>query len=99
MTVGEKIKSLRLEKGLSQVELAEAINESKQTIYKYETGIVTNIPLPKIEALAKVLGVSPDFLAPWSSAPKSNKEKLSELIDHMSREELVEAIQLISKKL
>lgn len=63
--IGDKIKRLREEKGLSQVDLANLIGESKQTIWKYENGIVTNIPLPKVEAIAKALGCSPEFLTGW----------------------------------
>lgn len=64
-TIGEKIYQLRSERGLTQSELAEAIGETKQTIYKYERGIVTNIPLPKIEAIAKVLNCPPAALTGW----------------------------------
>lgn len=53
MTVGERIKELRTQLGLSQVEFAEKINVSKQTLYKYENNIITNIPSDKIEAAAK----------------------------------------------
>nr|WP_242843822.1 MULTISPECIES: helix-turn-helix transcriptional regulator [Clostridia] len=36
-----------------QTELAEKIGVSKQTLYKYENNIVTNIPSYKIELIAK----------------------------------------------
>ena len=36
MTVGDRIKELRLKLGLSQVDFADKINVSKQTLYKYE---------------------------------------------------------------
>ena len=62
MTVGERIKELRTQLGLSQVEFAEKINVSKQTLYKYENNIITNIPSDKIEAAAKVGHVSPSYL-------------------------------------
>ena len=35
MTVGERIKALRENKGLTQIELALAANTTKQNIYKY----------------------------------------------------------------
>ena len=63
--VGERIKKLREEKGISQTDLAIKIGESKQTLYKYETGKITNIPSDKIELLADALGCSPAFLMGW----------------------------------
>lgn len=65
MTVGERIKEKRIELGLSQVYFADKINVSKQTLYKYENNIITNIPSDKIEAAAQVLNVSPSYLMGW----------------------------------
>lgn len=65
MKIGQKIRELRLKSGLTQSDVAEKLNTSKQNIYKYETGIITNIPLEKIEALAKLLNVSPAELTGW----------------------------------
>ena len=48
MTVGERLKSLREQLGMSQVDFAAKINVSKQTLYKYENNIITNIPSDKI---------------------------------------------------
>ena len=42
MDIGQRIKRIRLEKHLTQDELAFRIDTTKQTIYKYENGIVTN---------------------------------------------------------
>ena len=63
--IGSKIKLRRKELGLSQTELAKSIGVSKQTLYKYETGIVTNIPSDKIELIAQKLGTSPAYLMGW----------------------------------
>lgn len=75
MTVGERIKELRLKLGLSQVDFADKINVSKQTLYKYENNIITNIPSDKIEAAAALGGVSPAYLMGWD-----NLETVSRLI-------------------
>ena len=75
MSIGKKIKNLRLQNGISQTELAERIKISKQTLYKYEKGIVTNIPSDKIEALADALNTTPSFLMGWEkeqSKPQNN---------------------------
>ena len=59
MTKGNRIKKLREELNLTQDELAKLLNTTKQTISKYEKGIVTNIPSDRIEELAKILHSTP----------------------------------------
>lgn len=65
MTLGNKIRRLREFLGLSQIEVANTIDVSKQTLYKYEHDIVTNIPSDKIEALAHALNTTPAYLMGW----------------------------------
>lgn len=66
MTVGDRIKLRRQELGFSQTEVADKIDVSKQTLYKYENNIVTNIPSNKIELLASLLNTTPSYLMGWS---------------------------------
>lgn len=65
MTVGDRIRRQREYLGISQTELAEKVKISKQTLYKYETNIITNIPSNKIEDISKVLKISPAELMGW----------------------------------
>ena len=65
MTIGEKIRFLRVKQNLSQEDLAKVLNTTKQAIYKYENGIVTNIPTDKIEILSSILGTTPSYLMGW----------------------------------
>lgn len=65
MTIGKKIRELRKTNKITQEELAKIIGTTKQNIYKYETGIVTNIPSDKIEAIAKALNTTPAYLMGW----------------------------------
>lgn len=65
MTKGQRIKSRREELNISQTDFAKKINVSKQTLYKYENDIVTNIPSNKLEKIAAALGVDPSFLMGW----------------------------------
>ncbi|RHR51937.1 XRE family transcriptional regulator [Clostridium sp. AF18-27] len=67
MTVGERIKNLREKLGISQVDFADKINVSKQTLYKYENNIITNIPSDKIEAAASIGNISPAYLMGWDN--------------------------------
>ena len=65
MTVGQRIRTKREELNIGQTELADKVGISKQTLYKYENDIVTNIPSDKIEALANALEISPSYLMGW----------------------------------
>lgn len=78
MTIGERIREARTAKGLTQEQLAEQVHVTKQAVYKYETGIVTNIPLDKLESIAACLGVAPGYLAGWQGSPAG--EELDALI-------------------
>ena len=66
MSIGKRLKALRVERDLTQDQVAKYIETTKQAIYKYETGIVTNIPTDKIERLAELFGVPPSYLLGWS---------------------------------
>lgn len=50
-TFGNRIKTLRLEKGLTQVQLAEELNVDKFTIAKYETDKI----VPSFSVLKKYI--------------------------------------------
>ena len=60
-----KLKELRKSNGLTLDELAELVGTSKQTIHRYENGIITNIPPEKVESLAFALGTTPSELMGW----------------------------------
>ena len=74
MAIGERIKYLRNKLGISQVDFADKIGVSKQTLYKYENNIITNIPSDKIEAIAHVCKVQPSYLMGWDSAKNTLEE-------------------------
>lgn len=78
MTVGEKIKKAREYCDISQTDLAKRIGVSKQSLYKYETNIVTNIPSNVIEQIANILDVSPCYLMGWEEKehPKEDSPKI-----------------------
>lgn len=65
MTIGERIKKVRTKLGMSQVSFADKIGVSKQTLYKYENNIITNIPSDKIESIANIGGTTPSYLMGW----------------------------------
>ena len=67
MTIGERIKKLRKEKGISVDKLAELIGKDRATIYRYESKDIENMPTGVLEPLSKALGTTPAFLMGWES--------------------------------
>lgn len=61
-TAGERIKRLRENMNMTQLELATKIGTSKQNISRYEKGVVENIPIRKIDAIARALGTTYEYL-------------------------------------
>lgn len=69
MTLAEKILSLRTGKGMSQDDLAEKLEVSRQSVSKWETGQSTP-DLDKIIRLADLFGVSVDELVREGERPQ-----------------------------
>ena len=89
MELGDKIKKLRLERGMTQEELAAKLKTTKQTIGKYETGIVTNLPLNRIKELADALDASPAYLIGWEAKGVDDRvSDLAALTEDFTQEEL-----------
>ena len=74
MSVGLRIRTAREKKNLTLEELAKRCETTKQTIFKYENEIVTNIPYEKIVLLSKALDVSPSHLFGWEEKKSSPSE-------------------------
>ena len=62
------LKALRKERKLTLEELAKRLGTSKQTIQRYENGIIANVPPEKIERLAEALSVTPAELMGWTES-------------------------------
>lgn len=73
MTKAERIKFLRTNKDITQEELAKLLHTTKQTISKYENGVVTNIPTDKIERMAEIFGCTPEYIS-WGKLENIKKK-------------------------
>ena len=93
MTIGERIKSVREKSGMSQVDFADKINVSKQTLYKYENNIITNIPSDKIERIASIGGVSPAYLMGWKD---EENQEIANRFNQIRKEKNI-SLEYISK--
>lgn len=74
MTFGERLRRLRDEYNMTLEEVGNYIGVKRQTICKYEAGIITNIPSDKIEGIARLFSVSPAYLMGWTD--DSSKEHI-----------------------
>lgn len=59
---GERLKQLRLNKGLTQTKLGELIGVRPPTVQRYESGEIVNIKTSTIEKLSEIFGVSPAYI-------------------------------------
>lgn len=79
MGIGQRIRSAREHKRMTLDEVAKHCKTTRQTIYKYENEIVTNIPYDKIELLSECLDVTPSYLFGWEEQKTSpDKPELTE---------------------
>ena len=78
MKINDNIKALRLYHNLSLEEVAKRVGVSRQTIHRYENGIIENIPYENIEALAKVFKVSAGVLMGWEKDESLGIDALSD---------------------
>ena len=60
--IGERIKNRRTELGMTQQELADAVNISRNSMSRIETSVVPNMTVYTAMRIAKALGITMDFL-------------------------------------
>ncbi|MBQ6876840.1 MAG: helix-turn-helix transcriptional regulator [Oscillospiraceae bacterium] len=79
MTIGEKIYKLRTERNLSQGELSEMLDVSRQSISKWENGAATP-DLDKIIKLSEIFGITIDELVKSEEVFSTAEEKPAQII-------------------
>lgn len=66
MTIGERIKLLRIQRNMSIDELADKLGKNRTTVYRYENGDIENLPLCVLDPLSEALGTTPAYLMGWT---------------------------------
>ena len=66
--VGQRIKDLRQDLGLSLQALGDKVGVGASTVRKWETGFIGNMRSDKIHKVSEALGVTPDYLMGWDYA-------------------------------
>lgn len=90
MALKENIKNARLALNLTLDDVAKIVGVSRQTIQRYESGVIGNIPSDRLEKLAIALHTTPGILMGWDKdediklTPKDEREIESDLEDMMN---------------
>ncbi len=65
MDMGQKIYSLRIQKGLTLEELGNMVGVGKSTVRKWENGMIANMKRDKILKVSEALNTTPAYLMGW----------------------------------
>ncbi len=84
MDFGKNLRRIRLERGMSMAQLAAAVGTSRQTIHRYESGAITNVPHERIAHLAEALTTRPELLMGWDE-PAFHEESATVRIPVLGR--------------
>jgi len=74
MDIGELLRNKRLEKGLTQRDVADAVKVSEGTVSRWESGKIGNMRRDRIQALADYLSIDPVII---TRAKQSNTERVA----------------------
>lgn len=77
MSIGQRIKTMRTQQGLSIDDLAYRLGKNRTTIYRYENGDIENLPLGILDALASALNTTPAHLMGWDRVENNNEYSTS----------------------
>lgn len=72
MTMGERIRQLRENKGMTQEQLGQILGVQKSAIRKYEKGSVENIKRSSIKKMADLFEVTPAYLMCFDEEESNN---------------------------
>ena len=98
MNIGERIKELRKEKGISVEMLAEAIGKDRATIYRYESKAIEDMPTSILEPLATALGTTPAYLMGWDEAPDFEQDdEIQEYLEQLKTRPEMKMLFKVSK--
>lgn len=87
MQFGAILKEKRISNNMTLEELGKKVGVSKQTVQRYESGVISNIPSDKIELMANALDTTPAYLMGW----EENADDISDIYNKLesSRQEIV----------
>ena len=99
VNIGDKIKSARLSKGMTQQELGDMLGVQKSAIAKYESGRVVNIKRSTLKKISDILGIRPSELVfDLNSNPVGTAELHFEMVTDEDFVDLYAEYKFLDKK-
>jgi transcriptional regulator with XRE-family HTH domain len=97
MTIAEKIKDLRKEKGMSQAEFAKGLGAGQQTVSGWENGVIEPT-ISKLKKIADFCGVNIDYFKDDQKQVNiiKSKDSVTELLDRLVKEGKIKTPEDIS---
>ena len=92
MNVGERIRSKRLEKGMTLLEVANLLGVKEATVQRYESGEIKNLKQKTIAHLAEIFDTSPAFLMGWEKNLETDTDFIAEMMMDSS---LIEHVKML----
>lgn len=77
MSIGERIRLKRKQKGMTLEELSCFVGVSRQTLSRYENNIIA-VPSDRMELIAAALGTTPAYLMGWDADGLSCENEIAE---------------------
>jgi transcriptional regulator with XRE-family HTH domain len=93
--VGKRVRALRLERGMSQTNLANELGLTFQQVQKYEKG-TNRIGAGRLHRIAEILGVPVSTLFGSADGPHEPSSKLFEFIDTAAAMRIMRAFSRVS---
>jgi len=98
MTVGEKLRELRLARHMTLEEVGKKVGVGKSTVRKWETGDIASMKEEKVKLLAAALGTTPMYLMGLEEEAETispARQALLDAVDDMDEEQLKKLLQII----
>lgn len=81
MSIGSRIRDLRIEQGLSVDDLAKKLGKNRATVYRYESDEIDNFPVNVVGPLVEALHTTPAFIMGWTEKKEPTTSVDSELAE------------------
>ena len=75
--IGERIRKKRKQRDMTLDDVCKKVGIARNTLSQYETGVITNFSLSKVESIARALNTSPGYLMGWEDDPDETDAGIS----------------------
>lgn len=82
----ERIRQMRLEKGITLSQIAERLGVTEATAQRYECGSIKTIPYEHMCAYGEILNCSPAYLMGWENGISKNTQENTYYTDNDVKE-------------